>query len=260
MQTALTCLELVARLNQVDADMRAVVRQYGIGEQEISAHELARIARNLGFKAKLKTLPIDRLPTDYPLPAIFLAKDGSFGVLLKLNAVDRKLLAFLPSEKSAQELTFDRFRELATDTLLVMSPKLLSDQVRFGYKWFCAEIIKYRQVILEVMTGSFIVQLFGLVTPLFTQVILDKVVQHRTLTTLDVLAIAFLFVICFEFLLNLTRNYIFIHTANKIDAKLGAKLFRHLFSLPFVYFESRKVGTIAARVRELDNIREFSTT
>ena len=259
MQTALACLELVARLNQVDVDLRATVREYGLGEQELSVPELARIAKNLGFKAKLKNLPIERLPDSYPLPAIFLAKDGTFGVLLKLNRPESKLLAYLPTEKNAQELTFDRFRELASDTLVIMSPKLLSEQVKFGFKWFFMEILKYRQVILEVMTGSFIVQLFGLVTPLFTQVILDKVIVHRTLTTLDVLALAFLFVIVFEFLLNLTRNYIFIHTANKIDAKLGAKLFRHLFSLPFVYFESRKVGTIAARVRELDNIREFIT-
>jgi subfamily B ATP-binding cassette protein HlyB/CyaB len=153
-QTALTCPELVARLNQVDSDTRAIVRQYGIGEQELSAPELARIAKNLGFKAKLKRLPIDRLPLDYPLPAIYLAKDGSFGVLLKVNPPERKLLAFLPSEKSAQDLTFDRFRELATDTLIVMSPKLLSDQVRFGFKWFFAEILKYRQVIRCLLISS----------------------------------------------------------------------------------------------------------
>jgi subfamily B ATP-binding cassette protein HlyB/CyaB len=120
-------------------------------------------------------------------------------------------------------------------------------------------MVRYKRIIGEVLIGSFVVQLFGLVTPLFTQVILDKVIVHRSLTTLDVLAIAFLAVTVFELLLNIARNYIFIHTANKLDAKLGAKLFRHLLSLPFMYFESRKVGNIAARVRELDTIREFIT-
>ena len=103
------------------------------------------------------------------------------------------------------------------------------------------------------------IQLFGLITPLFTQVILDKVVVHHTMTTLHVLGVGFLAIMCFEFLLSTARSYIFAHTANKIDAKLGAKLFKHLFALPFMYFESRKVGTIVARVRELDNIREFIT-
>ena len=119
--------------------------------------------------------------------------------------------------------------------------------------------MKYKRIIAEVMLGSFVVQLFGLVTPLFTQVILDKVIVHRSMSTLNVLGIAFVATMAFEFLLNLTRNYIFIHTANKIDSKLGAKLFRHLFALPFVYFESRKVGNIISRVRELDQIREFIT-
>lgn len=110
------------------------------------------------------------------------------------------------------------------------------------------------------MLGSFIVQLFGLVTPLFTQVILDKVIVHRSLITLDVLAFAFVVVMVFELLLNFSRKYIFLHTACKIDAKLGAKLFKHLFALPFTYFENRKVGNIITRVRELDQIREFITS
>jgi len=136
---------------------------------------------------------------------------------------------------------------------------MITSQAAFGFRWFYNEILHYRNVMAEVLTGSFVVQLFGLVTPLFTQVILDKVIVHRSMTTLDVLAVAFIAVALFEFLLNTTRNYIFIHTANKIDAKLGSKLFRHLFALPFVYFESRKVGNIVARVRELDNIRDFIT-
>lgn len=84
--------------------------------------------------------------------------------------------------------------------------------------------------------------------------------MHRVMSTLDVLAIAFIFVTVMEFLLNVVRNYVFTHTANKIDAALGSKLFRHLFALPFMYFESRKVGMIAARVRELDNIRVLITS
>ena len=121
-------------------------------------------------------------------------------------------------------------------------------------------IIKnYKKIIGQVLLGSFVVQLFGLVTPLFTQVILDKVLVHRTIATLDVLAFAFIVVAIFELLLNLSRNYIFIHTTNKIDAKLGSQLFRHLFHLYYVYFENRQVGNIIARVRELDRIREFIT-
>ncbi|WP_331774711.1 peptidase domain-containing ABC transporter [Sulfurospirillum sp. 1612] len=126
-----------------------------------------------------------------------------------------------------------------------------------GFMWFYNQLMHYKQIVGEILLASFVMQLFGLVTPLFTQVVLDKVLVHHSLSTLNVIAMAFGAVIIFELLLNLVRNYIFIHTTSKIDAKLGAKLFRHLISLPLVYFEHRKVGNIIARVRELDQIREF---
>src|SRR5207302_10655970 len=102
-------------------------------------------------------------------------------------------------------------------------------QIIFGFAWFYNEMIKYKRIVFEVMLASFVVQIFGLITPLFTQVILDKVIVHRTLSTLDILAIAFVFTMLAEFLLNVSRNYIFVHTANTIDAVLGSRLFKHRF-------------------------------
>lgn len=259
MQTALVCFELITRINQIDADMRTVTREYGIEEGEVTKEQLLLIAKNLGFKARLKQMSPEALLKTYPAPAMVVFSDLSYGVLLKANMEEGKVLVFFPAEMKARPLTFAELEEASSGEYIVFKHRLISSQAAFGFRWFYNEILHYKNVMAEVLTGSFIVQLFGLVTPLFTQVILDKVIVHRTMTTLDVLAVAFIAVVIFEFILNVTRNYIFIHTANKIDAKLGSKLFRHLFSLPFVYFESRKVGNIVARVRELDNIREFIT-
>ena len=259
MQTALVCLELIARINQITVDMRTIVREYCITDSEIPKEQLLLIAKNLGFKARIKRMAPVELLEKYPAPAIVLFKDETFGVLLKTNHEDGKTLVFLPKEMAAKPLDAGELDAISSGEYIVFKHKMITSQAAFGFRWFYNEILHYKNVIGEVFTGSFVVQLFGLVTPLFTQAILDKVIVHRSMTTLDVLAVAFIAVTIFEFLLNTTRNYIFIHTANKIDAKLGAKLFKHLFSLPFVYFESRKVGNIVARVRELDNIREFIT-
>lgn len=269
MQTALICLELVARLNRLDLDLRNVVREQGFGEGELATEELLRVAKQLGFTAKLKDLKAKSpelssqawkaLAEKYPLPAIVILREKSYVVLLKIDLEKQTALIFLPGEKNVQEMSFYQFGEITTGQFIILSHRQAISQVTFGFRWFYTEILKYKQIIFEVMTGSFFVQMMGLITPLLTQVILDKVVVHRTISTLDVLAVAFLFVMVMEFFLNVTRNYIFIHTANKIDAKLGSKLFKHLFALPYMYFESRKVGNIAARVRELDNIREFIT-
>ena len=257
--TGLISLEIVARMNNIDIDMRSIVREYGITTADISPEEIMRIAKNKGFKIKKKFVKLQDLSDKYPMPAIIQLKDDSYIVLLAFKPDEDKVLTLRPLERHPEPHKFEEIQEQMKDFILVLKHKLLDDDVKFGFKWFFNEIFKYKKIIGQVLLGSFVVQLFGLVTPLFTQVILDKVLVNRTIATLDVLAVAFIVVAIFELFLNLSRNYIFIHTTNKIDAKLGAKLFKHLFRLYYVYFENRQVGNIVARVRELDRIREFIT-
>ena len=258
--TGLVSLEIIARMNNVDIDMRSIVREYAISGVDISNEELIRIAKNKGFKIKFKkNLKIKDYPKNYPLPAIVQLKNEDYRVVLGIKHEENKVLTLKPLSNQPEVHNIDEFQEEINDFMLVLSHKANITDVKFGFKWFFNEIYKYKKIIGQVLLGSFVIQLFGLVTPLFTQVILDKVLVNRTLSTLDVLAFAFIVVAIFELLLNLSRNYIFIHTTNKIDAKLGAKLFKHLFQLYYTYFETRQVGNIAARVRELDRIREFIT-
>ncbi|MDH3561003.1 MAG: type I secretion system permease/ATPase, partial [Gammaproteobacteria bacterium] len=120
-------------------------------------------------------------------------------------------------------------------------------------------LLRYRSLLTEVLVASFFIQLLALVTPLFFQVVVDKVLVHRGLSTLDVLAVGLLVVSVFEVVLGGLRTYVFSHTTNRIDVELGGRLFRHLLALPLAYFESRRVGDSVARVRELENIRNFIT-
>ena len=258
--TGLISLELVAKFNQIDIDMHSIVRTYGISSADISPEELVRISQDSGFKVKKKKITILKLvESKYPLPAIIKKLNGDYTVLLAVKPEENRALILEPLQNAPHSVNIAEFQNEIEDFILVMKHKNISEDAKFGFKWFFNEIIKYKKIVGQVLLGSFVIQLFGLVTPLFTQVILDKVLVHRTISTLNVLAFAFLFVSIFELLLNLARNYIFIHTTSKIDAKLGSKLFKHLFRLFYVYFESRQVGNIAARVRELDRIREFIT-
>ena len=257
--TGLISLEIVSKMNNIDIDMRSVVREYGISTADIEPEEIMRIAKDKGFKVKKKQLTLKDITSKYPLPAILQLKDNSYIVLLALKPEENTALTLTPLEKHPVSHHYDELQEQMKDFVIILRHKSINSDVKFGFKWFFNEIFKYKKIIGQVLLGSFVVQLFGLVTPLFTQVILDKVLVNRTIATLDVLAFAFIVVAIFELLLNLSRNYIFIHTTNKIDAKLGAKLFKHLFRLYYVYFENRQVGNIVARVRELDRIREFIT-
>jgi len=131
---------------------------------------------------------------------------------------------------------------------------------RFDITWFLQAMHKYRRLLGEVLVASLFLQLFALVTPLFFQVVIDKVLVHRGFSTLEVLAAGLLALSIFEVILGGLRTYIFAHTSNRIDVELGARLFRHLLALPLAYFQARRVGDTVTRVRELDTIRQFLTS
>ena len=256
MQSALRSLEIVGALNNVRIDSRAIIRDYALNSAP-SFEELIRIAKDKGFKAKIKPLTIKNLAS-YPLPCIARDKNGVYFNILKVDTSKNEVLIF----KDKNEPYAIKFEELLNilnpnPKMIVLKHKLLNDRIKFGFGWFYARMLSYKKIVGEILIASFVIQLFGLVTPLFTQVVLDKVLVHHSLSTLNVIAVAFGAVIIFEMLLGLSRNYIFAHTTSKIDARLGAMLFDHLIKLPMIYFENRKVGNIVARVRELDSIREF---
>ncbi len=257
MLSALVALEIAGKLNRISIDSRSIIKEYALSEEEPSIEELTRIAKHQGFRSSIKKLPIEKIIKNYPLPVIVLKQDLSYMSIIQVNEEKEELLVFDANSKEPFILSFEEYTRMSSGKAIVLKHKMLSEQAKFGFGWFYAQMLNYKKIIGEVLIASFILQLFGLVTPLFTQVILDKVLVHRSMTTLDVLAIAFVAVAFFDFLINLIRNYIFVHTTSKIDSKLGAKLFHHLLDLPIAYFEKRKVGNIIARVRELDTIREF---
>jgi subfamily B ATP-binding cassette protein HlyB/CyaB len=130
---------------------------------------------------------------------------------------------------------------------------------KFDFSWFVPSLVKHRKLLGEVLLVSTFLQLFALVSPLFFQVIMDKVLVHRGTSTLNVLVVALVVVMLFESTLSVLRAYVFSHTTSRIDVELGSRLYRHLLHLPLAYFESRRVGDSVARVREMENIRSFLT-
>ena len=155
----------------------------------------------------------------------------------------------------------ETFQSQWTGELILIASRasLAGELAKFDFSWFIPSLIKYRKLLGEVLLVSLFLQLFALVSPLFFQVVMDNVLVHRGLTTLDVLVAGLVVVVLFESVLTVLRSYVFSHTTSRIDVELGARLFRHLVSLPLAYFQARRVGDSVARVRELENIRSFLT-
>ncbi|MDI6742997.1 MAG: type I secretion system permease/ATPase [Smithella sp.] len=255
-ETGLVSIEVISKIHSVSIDMQAVKRRYFI-EAELSREEVLRILQDHGIRSRLKKLKsIDEL-LKYPCPLIIISPNNEFHILI--GKKEDKLFVFDSVEKKPKEMTPEDFLKFWGGEAIAVYPRFTKTEFFLNMKWLFKEFFKHRPVFTAVVTASFFIQLFGLVTPLFIQVIIDKVLAHHALTTLQVVAGAFLVVLVFDTIMNLMRNYLLYHTANKIDAGLGAKVYRHLLSLPFRYFETRKVGNIIARVRELENLRQFMT-
>jgi subfamily B ATP-binding cassette protein HlyB/CyaB len=132
-------------------------------------------------------------------------------------------------------------------------------QQPFGFSWFIPELLKHKRIWRDVLIASLAIQLLGLGLPLFTQVVIDKVVVHQTFSTLQVVGIGMALFTFFSALMTWLRQYLVIHTGNRIDAVLGRNVFSHLFRLPYAYYQHRPTGILVARLHGIETIREFIT-
>lgn len=255
--TALRCLIAVAGTLRVAVDEEKIRKTYS-GKTVMDTQLLLKSAVSLKLKAKVVKLKSDAI-ADLPIPAIAIMQDGTYRVMGRNNK--EKILLFDPKAGRPENIPLKDFLAAWSGEAVVISKpfRLKEAAHRFNLAWFIPIIMRYKRFFYEVLLASFFLQLFGLVTPLFTQVIIDKVLLNKGIATLDVLALALLFAALFQMIMNILRTYLSTHTANKIDMILGAKLIRHLVALPLRYFELRRVGDTLTRVAALHGIREFLT-
>ncbi|KGJ88621.1 type I secretion system permease/ATPase [Colwellia psychrerythraea] len=264
--SAIQCLSLIARFHQIPAEPSALIREFQHDDESLTDINLIRAAKSLGFKAKFIQDTPEHL-SEHLLPAIARHKDGHFFIIAKV-ANDEVLIQDIDPSVASNAPTTHSFAELSAfwdGELLLLSKRtsffsgVLTESAKFGFSWFVPALIKYKTYFSDVFVASFFIQLVGLASPIFFQVVIDKVLVHKGMTTLDVLAVGFFIVITFEVVLTGLRTYVFSHTTNRVDVELGSKLYKHMLSLPIAYFNARRVGDTVARVKELDSVREFLT-
>ena len=254
--SGLAAFVLLLRFHGIGADPAQVRHRFG---DKFGVPEMLRCAKEYGLKSRSFRSNWPRL-LKTPLPGIAALRDGSF--LLVGKASEDQVLVQNPLSPQPALMSRDEFEAVWDGQLILMTGRAALSELsrRFDVTWFLGAIHKYRHLLTEVLVASFFLQLFALISPLFFQVVIDKVLVSRTLSTLDVLVIGLVSIAIFETILGILRTYLFSHTTNRIDVELGARLFRHLLALPISYFQARRVGDSVARVRELENIRTFLTS
>jgi len=257
----LLSLAVVAAHYRIACDPSQMSHNLGLGHRPASCEDLVRAARRIGLKARALSKQTSRRLQSAPLPVILRMRDGSFSILTH-RFEGGKLRLVHPTTRTQSIQTLESIAEAWTGEVVLVTRRLGGagvDPVKFDFNWFVPSIWRYRKAIGHALVASLFIQLFALITPLFFQVVVDKVLVHKGGSTLLVIVIGLTVIGLFDVILQYLRSYALNHTTSRIDAELGSRLFDHLLRLPLSYFETRAAGQTVARVRELETVRAFLT-
>lgn len=256
--SGIVCLLLICQYLRIACEYNTIRHDLGLVSQFASTSDLVRAALRLKLKARsVKTSPrrIDRLP----LPIIITKTDGTFAVLAARK--HDLVIVHDPLKGQPVEMTVDELGQIWTGEAIFITRRIFAPNSikRFDIYWFIPEIKKHSRSWAEILFLSLIINVIGLFSPIFFQVIIDKVLVNNAMSTLTVVLTAIAAAALFDFILSIIRTYLTIYTTSRIDITLGAKLFHHLLRLPMSYFSSRETGQTVARIHELERIRSFIT-
>src|ERR1700730_7589768 len=234
----------------------------GLGSRAATSEDIVRAAKRVGLKSRLlKGQKVERL-VSVPMPAILRMKDGAYRILALRHQQEGTVRIGNPLTRTVQDESPEALAALWDGEVILVTRRwggVGIDPALFGFRWFLPSIWRYRVPLAHVLIASLFVQLFALITPLFFQIVIDKVLVHKGMSTLIVIVLGLAAVGVFDVTLQYLRSYALSHTTSRLDVELGSRLFDHLLRLPLSYFETRPAGQTVARVRELETIRSFLT-
>ena len=256
MDSAVASFVLLSHLAEHPVTARAVREQAAV-DGALDLAELQRAARRLEFAAELLTRSsLAKLP----LPAAICLKDGRTVVLAARR--DGQWVVQDPAADHPQGWTDTQVTEAWTGQALVIGAAATGadcERRRSPVSWMLPQLARHKGIVAEVLSASLVVQIFALATPLFTMVIIDRVLSTGSLTTLDVLIIALIAIAVFDLVIGGLRSILMANLSNRIDVDLATRMYRHLTRLPAAFFRRRATGDTVYRMRELETLRQFCT-
>jgi subfamily B ATP-binding cassette protein HlyB/CyaB len=247
----------LCQINRIPFDPALLLQRFPAPH---SMRQFIEAVHSLGFRTGEGELSKAALPCvgflagDAPRPAILVKRDAE------------RLLYFVAGSQTPQTAPVASLKEQFEPVVILIQREGSAEpaagdgapaESKFGFRWFWAEFLKHKRVWRDVLLASLFIQLIGLTTPLGTQVVIDKVVVHQTESTLIAIAVGLGMFLLFNAAMGWLRQYLVLHTGNRVDAVLGSQVFRHLLRLHLPYFEYRPTGTLVARIHAVETIREF---
>jgi len=265
--TALRCLAAVARHHGIDLDVEHLAHEYGLPDTEVDTEVLMRVAHDNGLRCRKRHLAWEALSgLGDSFPLIARLANGNSVVFAgfrggEAGAAEVVVLDPLATSPNFLFITRDRLERLWTgETILVHRAYNLGDENRpFGLLWFVPELIRNRGDFTAVAVAALLLAAIGLITPIFFQLVIDKVLVHNSEATLRVLGLGVVLAILFEAAFKSLRGLILLGVTNRIDMRLTRRTFSHLMQLPLLFFETSATGVLTKHMQQTEKIRAFLT-
>jgi ATP-binding cassette, subfamily B, bacterial HlyB/CyaB len=264
--TAIQCLTAIAQHHGVQINPERLIDQYALRAEEPTDGMLLRMAAEIGLKAKFKNLDWDGLAAQGGVfPVMARTKEGNCVIVVGVKAENGKSAAAVlnPLNEQAGVVLVDRDDFCARwtgEVLFLKRQHSLSDPNQpFGLRWFIPEILKQKSAFRDIALTAIALNLLGLASPMFFQLVIDKVLVHQSASTLWALGIGIVLALMFDAVFGFLRQILTLAATNKIDIRLTRRTFAHLLSLPIDYFETTTAGVVVRHMQQLEKIRGFLT-
>ncbi|MDW5416134.1 peptidase domain-containing ABC transporter [Iodobacter sp. CM08] len=265
--TVIQCLAAIAQHHGLQINPERLIDEYALGNEEPAPAVLVRIASDIGLKGKNEKLTWEGLLAQtgvFPLIARTVFDHAVIVVGIRQDSDGLSKIALIdPAASQSAVILEDQATFCARwegDVFFAKRQHKLADPNQpFGLRWFIPEILKQKAAFRDIFIAAIAMHFLALASPIFFQLVIDKVLSHQSVATLWVLAAGIVLALFFDSAFGFLRQIITLAATNKIDMKLTRRTFGHLLSLPIDYFESTSAGVVARHMQQLEKIRSFLT-
>ena len=265
LHTTLQCLTAIAQHHGLQVNPERLIHDYALTAEEPSSAMLLGMASSIGLKARLRQLTVDKLLGQKGVfPLLARMKDGNSMIVVGARGDDGGVLAVLDplgDLGSVKMLEPSAFQALWSGEVLFLkrTSKLTDTRQPFGLRWFIPEILQQKAAFRDIAIAAMAMNVLGLASPIFFQLVIDKVLVHHSVSTLWVLAAGIVIALLFESTFGFMRRMLTLWGTNKIDIRLTRRTFAQLLSLPIDYFETTSAGVVVRHMQQMEKIRNFLT-
>ena len=262
--TAVAALVRVARHHGLEYSAEELIRAHQFEGPEPAPALLSKMAERAGLQAKAARIQRGELAgLADSLPAIMLLPQGKALILERVHDQDGVKLALIEDPGSATGTTVlvdePRLFESWNGELMLLSRRWkITDQDKpFGFSWLLGQFVLERRLVRDISVAAIFMSLLALFPVMIVMVVLDRVINYKSFSTLGVITVALIAVTLFETTFGYLRRLMILIASSRIDARINLHVFDKLINLKMSYFEKTPTGVISGKIGQIWKVRSF---